>query len=559
MQFTLPPDTVRLAVAATTKLEVGVRSHGQAVSGVRLSFVALDTAVATVDSAGVVRGRQRGVTGIRVSLVAASVGAQAPDTVVPVRVMVAGLRLARSVDSLFALGDTLYVRPVYWDARGNAIDTVQARKIVPKVSLVSAERGVEVLASGAAVVAKVNGTDTVRVEVDTSKAYGVITVWQRPNSVRIVRSNSSDTTFSALGQSRQLSVLGWDRRRAPIVQGLGFTWGSRNPEIATVDSAGKVTARRLGSARIVAAAVGGTPKASDSVTMMVVRVPVKVDVRPDTLFVAVGDSALLVAVALDGNDTPVSDAVFSWSSSRPAVASVDARGWVTGRDTGQAWVKARLASGLSDSSLVVVELPADSVVVVPDSVRFSALGQSLQLSATAFWRGQPVAGKAIRWSSSDSLVASVSGAGLVTAVGNGTARIVARADAASDTVVVVVQQVVDALVLLPDSAVVEVGDSIRFRAEARDRRGNLVGGIRFSWSSSDTVLAKVDGSGLVRTYGYGTVRIEVEGRGKRAAAVLVVAQPMARVVVEPGWATVSGVGARDLPWPTSSKSIGAFP
>jgi hypothetical protein len=71
--------------------------------------------------------------------------------------------------------------------------------------------------------------------------------------------------------------------------------------------------------------------------------------------------------------------------------------------------------------------PAVSITIEPGNVTFTALGQTQQLTATA-WdaQGNPVAAE-FTWSSSASGVAIVDANGLVTAKGNGTASIIARA------------------------------------------------------------------------------------------------------------------------------------
>ena len=74
-----------------------------------------------------------------------------------------------------------------------------------------------------------------------------------------------------------------------------------------------------------------------------------------------------------------------------------------------------------------------SVVVTPANAPLMSLEETVQLTAIAQDAGgNTISGKTFTWSSSDLGVATVSGAGLVTAVANGTATVQAEVDGVSD-------------------------------------------------------------------------------------------------------------------------------
>ncbi len=78
------------------------------------------------------------------------------------------------------------------------------------------------------------------------------------------------------------------------------------------------------------------------------------------------------------------------------------------------------------------------ILITPSPVDLTQVGQTAQLTASAHdQNGQPVSGATIAWNSSNENVATI-GDGLVTAVGNGTATITARAGSVSATAVVTV-------------------------------------------------------------------------------------------------------------------------
>jgi hypothetical protein len=87
---------------------------------------------------------------------------------------------------------------------------------------------------------------------------------------------------------------------------------------------------------------------------------------------------------------------------------------------------------------------ATTVSVSPTSMRVFLIGGAGQLVATVLDQGGAVMGGAsVTWTSSESSVATVSPAGLVTAVAEGTATVTATAGSATRAVSVVVNQTID--------------------------------------------------------------------------------------------------------------------
>ena len=142
---------------------------------------------------------------------------------------------------------------------------------------------------------------------------------------------------------------------------------------------------------------------------------------------------------------------------------------------------------------------ATTVTVNPGSTALSALGETARFTAEVRdQNGQVMTGAAVAWASSDASVAAVDASGVATAAGNGSATITATAGSVSGTAAVTVAQVVTAVAVSPAAdTLVAFGDTVRLVAEATDANGHGVAGSEFSWSSSDTLVARVDDSGLV--------------------------------------------------------------
>jgi Tol biopolymer transport system component len=126
----------------------------------------------------------------------------------------------------------------------------------------------------------------------------------------------------------------------------------------------------------------------------------------------------------------------TWSTSASDVATVSATGVVTAIAAGNAVVTAT-SEGRSASAAVEVTPPGGGIV---DRVELDAATISLeegdlqQLTATAKdANGNVIAGRFVRWTSSDEGVMSVNAAGIVTAVRAGQAVITARVDGKTAT------------------------------------------------------------------------------------------------------------------------------
>ena len=254
-----------------------------------------------------------------------------------------------------------------------------------------------------------------------------------PTSVTI---SPSAPTLTAVGATVQLTATVLDQNGRPMT-GASVQWSSDNVSVATVSNQGLVTVVGNGDARITARS--GTASASVPVTVMQSAGSVVIEPSSATLM-SFSETVQLSATVLDGNGQPVADAAVTWSSSDASVATVSSQGLVTAVGNGDARITAR--SGTASASVpVTVMQSAGSIVIEPSSVSLMSLGETVQLTAVVLdANGQPVADAAVTWSSSDASVATVSNQGLVTAVGNGDARITARSGTASANVPVTVMQ-----------------------------------------------------------------------------------------------------------------------
>jgi len=306
--------------------------------------------------------------------------------------------------------------------------------------------------------------------------------------------------------------------------GATVAWTSSDASVAAVDASGEVTSAGNGSVSITATA--GSVSGTAAVTVAQVASSIAVSPEADTL-VAFGDTVHLVAEATDANGHGVAGVTeFVWSSSDTLVARVDDSGLVESVAEGEAAVTATASEVTGEAELTVVSPLPTTVAVSPDTVRFTALRQTVQLAAEVREQaGRVMAEAFVSWSSGDTLVAVVDSVGLVTAVGGGSTTVTVSAGDLADTVVVTVMQSAGSVVVSPAEGTLAPGDTLRLAAEAFDENGHAVDGAVFSWSSSDVGVAGVDESGLVQAVAEGSATITATAGSVSGVAEITVENP----------------------------------
>ena len=121
---------------------------------------------------------------------------------------------------------------------------------------------------------------------------------------------------------------------------------------------------------------------------------------------------------------------------------------------------------------------------------------------------------------------SVSAAGLVTALGAGTARVTASFGGIighTDIVVTGARQI-STITLTPSSATLAEGDTLRITARAVDADGAVVEGVPFTWISGDPAVATVNDRGLVKALMAGSTSVSAASGGIAVQFALVVVE-----------------------------------
>lgn len=316
------------------------------------------------------------------------------------------------------------------------------------------------------------------------------------------------------------------------------SWSSKNPDVATVSATGAVTGIAPGIATVIATSAFDKSKASASVVTVIPALPGAVatlTVLPGSASVSSGGTVQLTATARDASGNVLNGRAVTWQSSNPAIAPVSASGLVTGVSAaGQVTIGARCEGIDGISVITVTPIPVATVVVTPSAPSLVS-GTTTQLTAMLKdANGNTLNGRIILWSTSNALVATVSGTGLVTGVSSGgPVTITATSETKSGTSSVTVTSVpVATIVLTPSNNAVNIGGTTQFTAVTKDAGGNVLAGRVVTWSSTNPGVASVSATGLVTGVTAGgpvTIAAASEGQNSTSQITVFGALPMVAV------------------------------
>lgn len=223
----------------------------------------------------------------------------------------------------------------------------------------------------------------------------------------------------------------------------------------------------------------------------------------------------------DAGGAELSGRTVEWRSDNPAVAEVDASGVVSARAPGTVTISARSDGMTGVRTLKVVPL---RVALGSQHVNL-APGRSVQLAVRVLdAAGQPVEGRAVRWTTSDPTLVEVSATGRVTALRAGHGQVTATVEGGTGVVQVHVYD--RALHVWPDTLAALPGETRQLTLRALDEEGGPVALGGGTWESSDPSVARVDGEGRVTAAGRGSATITaVFGSMRVSSAVHVLTYP----------------------------------
>ena len=513
----ISPGQGSVTVGQTLQLSAQVTDdQGNVLTGRPISFTSGTPAVATISATGLVTGVAPGST----TITATSEGKTGTATVTVTPIPVAKVEITPSTPNV-TVGETVQLNVSVQGPNNQELTgrTVTWSSGAPSVASVSPTGVVSGLAPGTAIIfANVEGV----------LGSATVTVKQVPVGSVVV---SPQTASVPVGGAVQLSASVRDASGAEL-QGRLVGWTSSDETIAVVSSEGRVSGIKIGTATITASSEGKSGTATVTVTAAAVA---SVNVTPPTASITVGQTTTLTAQPLDANGNALTGRAVAWASSNAGVATVSDAGVVTGVAPGDATITATSEGKSGTATVTVTPIPVASVTVDPATVSLTT-GGTQQITATPRdAQGNPLADRAVTWESQNTAVATVSPAGLITAVAPGNTTVTATSEGKVGTVTVTVTApAVGSISVSPGSATVYVAATTPLTATVRDVNNLVIQGTTVLWSSDQPETASVSQSGVVTGLAPGAVTITASSGGKAGtAAITVQLAPVAKVIVTP--------------------------
>lgn len=311
-----------------------------------------------------------------------------------------------------------------------------------------------------------------------------------------------------------------------------LTWESSDTSVVTVDENGNVTAIKAGNATVTVKTENGEFTASATITVSNDVVAVTgVKLNKSSLTLSPNESSTLTATIAPSN---ASNKGVTWTSSNTSVATVSSTGMVTAKKDGTTVITVTSKDGsfTAKCNVTVKTVKVTGIRVSKTTVTLKE-GKSTTVTATVL--PSNATNKKVTWTSSDTRVAKVSSSGKITAVKEGTANITVKtADGNySKTIkVTVTGPVMAESVTISGNASVQEGSTITLKANIKpaDTDNKSV-----TWKSSNTSIATVSKSGVVKGIKPGKVKITVTtSNGKTATKEITVTEKPAsyKVVLE---------------------------
>ena len=268
------------------------------------------------------------------------------------------------------------------------------------------------------------------------------------------------------------------------------SFSSSDSKIASVNTYGKITAKKAGTVKITAKIKNG--EASCTVTVQ----KTKIQLSAKEISLENGQSARLKVNSSTGH--PV-----TFKTSKKSIAEVDENGVITAKKPGTATITATVDK-ISASCRVTVKKPTVSL-----SKRSVSLYRNRKVRLTV----KSTSNSAPKWKSNKKSVATVEQNGVVTAVKNGSAVITVTVDGVSKSCEVTVKK-----------PVVKFAESEITMARGETRKVNVTvsSGNKPVFSSSNTSIASVDEQGNISANDAGKAYIYAKEDGVKSRMQVIV-------------------------------------
>lgn len=274
--------------------------------------------------------------------------------------------------------------------------------------------------------------------------------------------------------------------------GKKASWKSSDSKIASVNTYGKVTAKKAGVVKI-------TAKIKDAEASCIVYVnPTNITLNKTNAALQRGDQVQLSATTSNGSKV-------TWKTNKKSVATVDANGLVTGFKPGEAIITAT-----ADGSSVITTITVNSPTVTLNRERATIYrNKTCQLTATISSSAKPI------WKTNKKSVAVVDENGMVTAIKNGTAIISVTVDGVVKRCEVIVAK--PEIELSDVELTLEKGKTKKLTAEVSS-------GNKATWTTSNQDVARISSDGTITAVSKGRAYVYASEDGTKIRCTVYVTE-----------------------------------
>ena len=451
-----------------------------------LKWSSSNTKIAKVSSAGVVTAVAKGSATITVKTTSGKTATCKVTVKVPsTKVTMSKTSVSINVGKTYTLKGTM--------SPSNTTDTLKWSSSNTKIAKVSSTGVVTAVAKGSATITvKTTSGKTATCKVTVKVPSTKVTMSKTSVSINVGKTYTLKGTMSPSNTTDTLK------------------WSSSNTKIAKVSSAGVVTAVAKGSATITVKTTSG----KTATCKVTVKVPsTKVTVSKTSVSINKGKTYTLKGTMSPGNTTDT----MKWSSSNTKIAKVSSTGVVTAVEKGTATITLKTTSGKTATCKVTVKIPSTKVVLSKTSI-------SIYKGKTYTLKGTLTPGNStdtLKWSSSNTKAASVSGSGVVKGISAGTATITVKTSSGKTAVCKVTVKEIKAASIQADHEEINLISGQTAKIGITILPANTTDDV--TWSSSDESIVRVSSDGTITAVKEGEAFVEAKtSSGKKCSCKVTV-------------------------------------
>jgi uncharacterized protein YjdB len=387
-----------------------------------------------------------------------------------------------------------------------------------------ADGKVATITASGKVTAVAAGSTTVTAAMGSLTGTASLTVDAAPKTLTSIAVSPATANLAA-GATQQFAATATYSDNSTADVTATAIWASSTPTVATITPAGLATALASGSAKVTATVSGVSGSAAVTVPAPAATLK-SIAVTPATATIAAGATQQFAATATysDGTTSPVTTTV-TWTSTNPAVATINAAGLATAVAAGSTTITAT-QNGVQTTATLTVTPVLSSISVSSNSLSI-AYGATEQFTATAEYSDgstKDITATAT-WKSSNAAVATISAAGLATAASAGSSTITASLNGVSGSTTLAVTGITS-ISVSPASPSFAVGATQQFTATATysDKSTADVTATAI-WKSSNTAVATVSDAGLATGVVAGSASVSASLQGVTGSVTTTVTLP----------------------------------